>query len=169
MCHTSVQIVRESWVSSGVLLLSLVEEEEVTQSMTVHLLVAQLTVMYHQQKPSQEVVVVVEVMVMVTEKCSFLSCVEGDSGQRGGGRVVGVTADVPLNALFCFSVFGTEYFQQWCPIKLQNNLFRPQDTGLEEVSSSSPGLVDFAWQVILKLAYSTGKGPGKWSSNKIIN
>lgn len=56
---------------------------------------------------------VVEVMVMVTEKCSFLSCcVEGDSGQRGGGRVVGVTADVPLNALFCFSVFGTEYFQQ---------------------------------------------------------
>lgn len=55
--------------------------------------------------------VVVEVMVMVTEKCSFLSCcVEGDSGQRGGGRVVGVTADVPLNALFCFSVFGTEYF-----------------------------------------------------------
>ena len=46
---------------------------------------------------------------MVTEKCSFLSCcVEGDSGQR----VVGMTADVPLNALFCFSVFGTEYFQQ---------------------------------------------------------
>lgn len=86
MCHTSVQIVRESWVSSGVLLLSLVEEEEVTLSMTVHLLVVQQIVMYHQQKPSQEVVGVAEVMVMVTEKCSFLSCcVEGDGGQRGWG------------------------------------------------------------------------------------
>ena len=86
MCHTSVQIVRESWVSSDVLLLSLVEEEEVTLSMTVHLLVVQQIVMYHQQKPSQEVVGVVEVMVMVTEKCSFLSCcVEGDGGQRGWG------------------------------------------------------------------------------------
>ena len=70
MCHTSVQVVRESWVSSGVLLLSLVEEEEVTLSMTLHLLVAQQIVMYHQQKQSQEVVGVVMVEVMVTEKCS---------------------------------------------------------------------------------------------------
>lgn len=87
MFHTSVQIVRGSWVSSGVLLLSLVEEEEeVTLSMTVHLLVVQQIVMYHQQKPSQEVVGVVEVMVMVTEKYSFLSCcVEGDGGQSGWG------------------------------------------------------------------------------------
>lgn len=53
----------------------------------------------------------VMVEVMVTEKCSFLSCcVEGDGGQRGGEGFVGVTTDVPLNALFCFSVFGTEYF-----------------------------------------------------------
>ena len=61
------------------------------------------------------------------------------------------------------SIFSSDFLSS-CKI-----IFRPQDTGLERVSSGRPGLVDFAWQVILKLAYSIGKGPGKWSSNKIIN
>lgn len=54
------------------------------------------------------------------------------------------------------SIFSDDVLSSYKIIYLDHRI-----QGLKKSLLGRPGLVDFAWQVILKLAYSIGKGPGK--------